>query len=1085
MHYSPISAALKANELKLDGVQIRQLERDVKFLSGKLISKKSTVPAFCALALIECGGKLELRGVGGVYQENMFARIATDIDAPTGFRVGVNAKALADALKSCAHYENYLTIKERDHGGPLLNIRSYRTAFNLATVDDGGLPDAYGVETVESAFTLSGELIGDIDRLMPFTKSLKDCGDDDLKGIQVVRCELAGRDSVAAIACNGNQSAIARYDAAQDMPERIFMASELVALIKAAAAIEGQHPLSVEIGSEKMAVQIGRMRFTRALAPEGRKLTADTFADQLTPAAPDMLAPLASDMPRDFAAAAMKAGADTWEKCHSGLFLYVATYSARPNWMAISMPLREARPADETDCIVESGGASYNVPTKNGKIELTKAQVAELCGGASTFDVVEFIGRDGEPAYVTKWLWEDASLTKFRTVPKNGKIFGGEVRDHYTRAEIEAALAGDTPVTDTAPPAPPLEEIESQSAPVAFASIQSFRDALQIGTQWEKQMMEIGQWVTCPYFRTVAKVQQRDIVFARNSTPITPELLAKVQENLGAQGSWLGFPARDKWLCEGDRFVILDRHGNPFMRLRQVAAPIASPAIEAATIYDAPIGPELPAIERAAMVSEIRGCIQYGSSIDNWFVVGLGHRFESCEGPRGRWYVQRENRVAAYGEGYATKGEAIEAARAAAADYSAELRADKLPAQASVSAEPAPAPECEAETLNVALSARVAEIEARLAAIETDAPLSGKSDPYLGECDEAAKQSACAQWKTAYRMARTKKSMEGAQLAAAFEEMAGRFMAMLFYVAVTNIRRPAKGIRPALQRAILNGGGTKSPWLAPAMGTERFEAWRRIATRNQSLANHLTACGMTTGNAGINTLALVNAPLLPPAPVSNKGAFDDRPRRLRIVRAYLAMRKQRRELFKRAVLAEFANKNLREDLERAQFELRTANSNNARGVEQLAIVTAERDEAREMFQTELRRAKDWYDEAMKLRRRRARILPAAIKHRAAARTATLDLASARNLLAIRTAALVKLESAMADPMMPERQSDIARLVQERDAARDERDQALAKAARIEMAADSLGDQIDAMAARMVRAEQALKRAGITPMAAVA
>lgn len=74
--------------------------------------------------------------------------------------------------------------------------------------------------------------------------------------------------------------------------------------------------------------------------------------------------------------------------------------------------------------------------------------------------------------------------------------------------------------------------------------------------------------------------------------------------------------------------------------------------------------------------------------------------------------------------------------------------------------------------------------------------------------------------------------------------------------------------------------------------------------------------------------------------------------------------------------------------------------------------------------------------------------------------------------------LAKIKRDMADPSQPERASDIARLVQERDGARNAVAALQARVLRAEEARDGLAGKFEEMISRVCQAEAAVRKAGI-------
>jgi len=120
----------------------------------------------------------------------------------------------------------------------------------------------------------------------------------------------------------------------------------------------------------------------------------------------------------------------------------------------------------------------------------------------------------------------------------------------------------------------------------------------------------------------------------------------------------------------------------------------------------------------------------------------------------------------------------------------------------------------------------------------------------------------------------------------------------------------------------------------------------------------------------------------------------------------------------------------------------------------------------------------WASEARKGRKGRTRRLATAQRARRmiAAERAQADLKS--RALDVANAALAKLRQDMADPSQPERASDLARLVQERDQARTALAAVTARSDRYRGALVQLAGQFDAMVSRVTRAEAAMRKLGI-------
>ena len=90
---------------------------------------------------------------------------------------------------------------------------------------------------------------------------------------------------------------------------------------------------------------------------------------------------------------------------------------------------------------------------------------------------------------------------------------------------------------------------------------------------------------------------------------------------------------------------------------------------------------------------------------------------------------------------------------------------------------------------------------------------------------------------------------------------------------------------------------------------------------------------------------------------------------------------------------------------------------------------------------------------------------------ATARSAARDRQAAHN---VTLAQLAKLRRDMADPSQPERASDIARLVKERDEARTANAALQGRAERSERAVQDMAGKFEDMVSRVTRAEAALR-----------
>lgn len=166
----------------------------------------------------------------------------------------------------------------------------------------------------------------------------------------------------------------------------------------------------------------------------------------------------------------------------------------------------------------------------------------------------------------------------------------------------------------------------------------------------------------------------------------------------------------------------------------------------------------------------------------------------------------------------------------------------------------------------------------------------------------------------------------------------------------------------------------------------------------------------------------------------------------------------------RRAWAERCQARARADLDRRALE--AANGAYRGAVDALAKANAERDAARAD-------AESWKASSNGLWRDVERITGKRIANTQRARR-MIDAQRQRARMA--QAALSKVKRDMADPSQPERASDIARLMQERDKARTACTALEQRAQRSERAVEDLAGKFEAMAVRVAQAEAAVRRA---------
>ncbi len=95
-----------------------------------------------------------------------------------------------------------------------------------------------------------------------------------------------------------------------------------------------------------------------------------------------------------------------------------------------------------------------------------------------------------------------------------------------------------------------------------FRTLQDFKAAAGVGSQWRAQFWADGKWNDSGV-RTVARVQARDIAFIREA--VAPDVAARVgREKAGL--SWFGFPKSGAWRSDAEGLVTLYQCGTPHLR---------------------------------------------------------------------------------------------------------------------------------------------------------------------------------------------------------------------------------------------------------------------------------------------------------------------------------------------------------------------------------------------------------------------------------------------------------------------------------------------------------------------------------------
>ena len=155
-----------------------------------------------------------------------------------------------------------------------------------------------------------------------------------------------------------------------------------------------------------------------------------------------------------------------WETLVHDVIEHPETVEVIEGSYSVLMPDHGPQLAVVPDHYVDAAdGHRYPIADNGSKIHLSADQLRALIGD-SVWTVLEFPGADGKPRYVSQWLWDDGA-TRLLCVGKDGRCPKGDaVREYVTRAEVEAALAGEAVTASM-----PQETAENASAaPVLVTS---------------------------------------------------------------------------------------------------------------------------------------------------------------------------------------------------------------------------------------------------------------------------------------------------------------------------------------------------------------------------------------------------------------------------------------------------------------------------------------------------------------------------------------------------------------------------------------------------------------------------------------
>jgi DNA polymerase III sliding clamp (beta) subunit (PCNA family) len=447
----------------------RELRDAVKLLTSKLVERRQTVPVLAAIHFdIAPDGAATLTATDcDVWASLTLAANGDSIDAIEPGRFCLDAAGLHKLLSKLGKVDR---LRLTDTGAGRVILKAGRSEYKLPArnADDFPLVPIAAYRAESGGAIDRAQFLRDLAALAPAMSD--EPARQYLNGIALQVRQLAGRDRFAMAATDGYMMAAASRDLLPGFESwgAAIMWRKAVAFTLAADKLAGAGDLTLSRSREFIATECGALRIVSKLVDATYPEWPMAFEQMLAPTDegqgalfPDLLPewPLA----RTEALQKASARAIEWRGGFGGV---IGECAGDPGMMWGAM-YRGGNPATgrDYDCGVTvdvAGDREYPVPIPGAKIGLTKEQVAALCGD-SLWEVLEFPGADGKPRYVSQWLWDDGA-TRLLCVGADGRCpKAGAVREYVTRAEVEAALAGDPiAVASEAVSAP-------ESAPVCVA----------------------------------------------------------------------------------------------------------------------------------------------------------------------------------------------------------------------------------------------------------------------------------------------------------------------------------------------------------------------------------------------------------------------------------------------------------------------------------------------------------------------------------------------------------------------------------------------------------------------------------------
>jgi len=431
----------------------RELRDAVKLLTSKLVERRCTVPVLAAIHFdIAPDGAATLTATDcDVWASLTLAANGDSLDAIEPGRFCLDAAGLHKLLSKLAKVDR---LRLTDTGAGRVILKAGRSEYKVPTrkVEDFPLAPIAAYQAESGGAVDRAQFMADLAALSPAMNAEETRY--YLHGVALQVSELGGRDRFAMVATDGCMMAAASRDLLPGFESwaDAIMPRKAVSLLMAADKWAGAGGLTLSRSSAHLVVECGALRIVSKLGQGVYPEWARAFDQLCAPtegAEPALFPELLPEWPlaRTEALQKASAGAIAWRGGFGGV---IGECAEDPGMMWGAMYVFQDSTAlrgggftyDEKLVLDVAGDREYALATKGAKLELTKEQVAALCGD-SLWDVLEFPGADGKPRYVSQWLWDDGA-GRFLCVGADGRCpKAGAVREYVTRAEVEAALAGD------------------------------------------------------------------------------------------------------------------------------------------------------------------------------------------------------------------------------------------------------------------------------------------------------------------------------------------------------------------------------------------------------------------------------------------------------------------------------------------------------------------------------------------------------------------------------------------------------------------------------------------------------------------